>query len=195
MQERTRELELNYRRYLRRKRIKTLFSIMFCFFALLGSYFGVLFYQNQNKLLTQALEEKRDLEKRLQLAKVNQEKNKVFREKTEKELKLSEQDKEKSSKANRIQITSISLNVKLLKKAFYQNPSLEKALSMSKIYYENKDYKKSIFWALKANEFDKSSQESWILFAKAKEALGEIQEAQEVMESWKKHYGFLGNEK
>lgn len=194
MQERVRELEQNYHKYLIKKRIKALFLGIFLCFMLLGSYFLFCFYQSQNELFTKALEEKKGLEQRLELARTEQEKNKISKEKLEKELEFLKENEEKINEENKIQITSISLDTILLKKAFYENPSYEKAVLMSKMYYENKAYKKAIFWALKANELDKNSQESWFLFARAKEALGESEQAQRVMELWKEHYGFLEEE-
>ena len=79
-------------------------------------------------------------------------------------------------------ISSNALNLANLKRSFYQNPSIEKALKLAELYLENKDYKKSIFWSLKANEMDASSKQSLLLFAKAKEALGEVVEAKRVLE-------------
>ena len=191
MQERVRELELNYQKYLRKKRVKALFLGICLFFILSGAYFGFDFYERKKQLFAKALEEKKSLEKKLEDLKIAQEKNKISKEKMKKELENLKQNEEELKSLNKIQITSISLNIGLLKKAFYENPSYEKALFMSKMYYENKDYKKSVFWALKANELDKSLKESWFLFAKAKEALGEIQEAEQAMQFWEEYYGFL----
>lgn len=200
MQERVRELELNYRRHLRKKRFKIFLLAVFLLFILSGSYLGILFYENQNELFAKVLQEKMDLKKKLDKARVEQEKDKIFKEKIRKESielkepEFSKSDGKEADQPKRIRIDSIPLNVVHLRKSFYQNPSYEKAVFMSRTYYENKDYEKAIFWALKANEFDKSSQESWLLFSKAKEALGEIQDAQKVMEIWEEHYGSLESE-
>ncbi len=155
MQERVRELELNYKKYKIKKALKA--SFLGLFFVLCGGgvYFAILFYQDKNELFTRALEEKKALEKRLELSKIEQEKNKIFKEKIAEELELLKQNEEELQQESKIQISSVPLSAALLKKAFYQNPSYEKALLMSQVYYENKDYKKSVFWSLKANELNK----------------------------------------
>ncbi len=193
MQERVRELELNYKKYKRKKALKASFFGIFLILCGAGIYFSVLFYQKKNALFIEALEQKKELEKRLELSKIEQEKSRIFKEKMQEELEFLKQNEEELKENHKIQITSSTLNAPLLKKAFYQNPSFEKALAMARIYFENKDYKKCIFWALKANELDSASKETWFLFSRAKEALGENEDAHKAVQFYEEYYGFLGD--
>ncbi|EAL7844825.1 transformation system protein, partial [Campylobacter jejuni] len=49
----------------------------------------------------------------------------------------------------------------------------------------------TIFWALKANELDKQKQDSWLIFAQAKRALGEEKEAQSALDAYINYYGLM----
>ncbi|KAA8604748.1 hypothetical protein CGP82_01270 [Campylobacter sp. LR185c] len=88
----------------------------------------------------------------------------------------------------KIQISSNNLNIATLRHAFYQNPSYEKAILLAQTYLDMKDYNKSIFWSLKANDINKISNTSWKLFAKAKQAQGFEEDAKKVLELYAKHY-------
>ncbi|EOH7107567.1 transformation system protein, partial [Campylobacter jejuni] len=48
-----------------------------------------------------------------------------------------------------------------------------------------------IFWTLKANELDKQKQDSWLIFAQAKRALGEEKEAQSALDAYINYYGLM----
>ena len=67
----------------------------------------------------------------------------------------------------------------------------EKALNLAKKYFDIKAYQKTIFWALKANELDKQKQDSWLIFAQAKRALGEEKEAQSALDAYINYYGLM----
>ncbi|WP_252198987.1 CDC27 family protein [Campylobacter vulpis] len=183
MQERIYELEKAYKRYLKKLWFKRIL------FALCGIFFvacGILFWekwQEKKELSLKASAEKRALESKIDQAKILQEKQKLSTQKLEREKEsLKEELELLQNPPQKFIITSNALNLANLKKSFYQNPSLEKALKLAELYLEAKDYKKSIFWSLKANEMDTNSKQSLLLFAKAKEALGEIMEAQKVYE-------------
>lgn len=186
LQERVKELELRYKRYLFKK--YTLYFITFLIFISL-SFFVYKMYENNEKqkiLSLKLIEKKKHLEQRLLEAKLTQEKNKILKTKNkEQDLNLIPKEEYK------MQIHSKAFDINLLKKAFYQNPSYEKALLLSKMYFEDKIFKKSIFWSLKANELKKDSKEAWLLFAKAKEALGENEEAKRAMDFYNQYYGLI----
>ena len=65
---------------------------------------------------------------------------------------------------------------------------------MAREYYQIKDYKKSIFWALKANDIDKKAEDSWLIFAKAQIALGYQDEAKRALDAYLDSYGLIEKE-
>lgn len=183
MQERIYELEKAYKGYLKKLWFKRIL------FALFGIFFvacGILFWEKwreKKELSLKANAEKKTLENKIEQAKILQEKQKLNAQKLEREKEsLKEELELLQNPPQKFIISSNTLNVANLKRSFYQNPSIEKALKLAELYLENKDYKKSIFWSLKANEMDANSKQSLLLFAKAKEALGEVVEAKRVYE-------------
>ncbi|WP_139890434.1 transformation system protein [Campylobacter jejuni] len=189
MQERIKELELRYKYFLLKKYLKYLLLIIlisviaFCFFVLMQKY------NKQKNIYLQAIEHKKHLEQKILQAQILQEKNKISRE------KLYELEEVKAVQENthisKIEIDSKILNISDLKKSFYQNPSYEKALNLAKKYFDIKAYQKTIFWVLKANELDKQKQDSWLIFAQAKRALGEEKEAQSALDAYINYYGLM----
>ncbi len=69
----------------------------------------------------------------------------------------------------------------IMKEKFHKNKNPRDALLIAKAYYRAGNYKKSEIWALKANNLNKSSEESWLLFAKSKDALGKKREALKIL--------------
>ncbi|EOH6946906.1 transformation system protein [Campylobacter jejuni] len=190
MQERIKELELRYKYFLLKKYLKYLLLIIlisviaFCFFVLMQKY------NKQKNIYLQAIEHKKHLEQKILQAQILQEKNKISREKLYKELEEVKAVQE-NTHISKIEIDSKILNISDLKKSFYQNPSYEKALNLTKKYFDIKAYQKTIFWALKANELDKQKQDSWLIFAQAKRALGEEKEAQSALDAYINYYGLM----
>lgn len=183
MQERVRKLELKYKRYIIFKILKVLiFLIIFiaCVFLIFYFYKMVDF---QKELNVQIQKEKNDLQKKLNDAKIEYEKMKIIQEIHKNEVNLdNEYEKEK------ITIKSFKMNISNLKQAFYKQPSYDKALLLAHLYYQQKQYNKSIFWSLKANEIDKKNKDSWILFAQAKLALGDSNISKQVLKDYMNFY-------
>ncbi|ENV8236033.1 transformation system protein [Campylobacter jejuni] len=190
MQERIKELELRYKYFLLKKYLKYLFLVVlilviaFCFFVLMQKY------NKQKNIYLQAIEHKKHLEQKILQAQILQEKNKISRKKLYKELEEVKAVQE-NTHISKIEIDSKILNISDLKKSFYQIPSYEKALNLAKKYFDIKAYQKTIFWALKANELDKQKQDSWLIFAQAKRALGEEKEAQSALDAYISYYGLM----
>ena len=177
MQERVYELEKAYKKYLKKLWLKRILAFFVGIFLLIFGFFIWEKWQEKKALSLKVSAEKKVLETKISQAKILQEKQKLSNQKLEKEkLELLQNPPQKFI------ITSNVLNLPNLKKSFYQNPSLEKALKLAELYLNAKDYKKSIFWSLKANEMDANSKQSLLLFARAKEALGEVAEAKRVYE-------------
>lgn len=185
MRERIYELELKYQKYLRKRLFKGLFLGILCLGLGFCSYMAFKFYTQERALNAKAHEEKRLLQAKVAEAKIKQEKMRLQQEKLQQNT--IKQAKEQTP-PTKVLIESSVFNIASLKKSYYQNPSFEKALLLSKLYLENKDYKKSIFWSLKANELDKNSKESWILFAKAKAGLGEKEEEAKILKLYEHYY-------
>jgi len=88
----------------------------------------------------------------------------------------------KSLKKPKIVITSRPISSKNnsisnIKKRFYKTNSFPLAIKISQKLLSKKSYKKALKWAMIANEIDKRSEKSWILFAKAKVKLNQKKDA------------------
>ncbi len=95
---------------------------------------------------------------------------------TKKHKILIKQDKKKIDFKR---TTSNYMNI--MKEKFNENKNPREALLIAKAYYRAGNYKKSEEWALKANNLDKNIEESWLLFAKSKDALGKKKEALKIL--------------
>ena len=183
MQERVYELEKAYKKYLKKLWLKRILAFFVGIFLLIFGFFIWEKWQEKKALSLKVSAVKKVLETKISQAKILQEKQKLSNQKLEKEKEsLKEELELLQNPPQKFIITSNVLNLPNLKKSFYQNPSLEKALKLAELYLNAKDYKKSIFWSLKANEMDANSKQSLLLFARAKEALGEVAEAKRVYE-------------
>ena len=113
--------------------------------------------------------------------------------KLEQSIKLNEDNKEQESTKKqragggwlKLNMPSDDENVQneqsyaqpLLKDKFNKNKNVKNALDIAGKYYEEKRYSDAIKWALTANDIDSSSEESWIVFAKAKYMLKQKDDA------------------
>ncbi|ENF4760162.1 transformation system protein [Campylobacter coli] len=188
IEERVRELEDKYKRYLLKKYFKFLFIFAILIACMLISFFMVQDFYKQKALALEALEYKKTLNWQITQAQITNEKNKILQERLSKDESKDELEEELKTQ---IDIYSKILNISDLKRSFYQNPSYQKAMNLATQYYENKDYEKSIFWSLKANDIDRKNSDSWVLFAKAKQALGKDEEAKQALDTYVSYYGLI----
>ncbi len=184
IEERVRELEDKYKRYLLKKYFKFLFIFAALVVCMVISFFVIQNFYKQKALALEALEYKKTLNHQIAQAQIANEKNKILQERLSK-------DENKEELQTQIDIYSKFLNISDLKRNFYQNPSYEKAMNLAARYYKNKDYEKSIFWSLKANDIDRKKSSSWILFSKAKQALGKEEEAKQALDTYVSYYGLI----
>lgn len=184
IEERVRELEDKYKRYLLKKYFKFLFIFAALVVCMVISFFVIQNFYKQKALALEALEYKKTLNHQIAQAQIANEKNKILQERLSK-------DENKEELKTQIDIYSKFLNISDLKRNFYQNPSYEKAMNLAARYYKNKDYEKSIFWSLKANDIDRKKSSSWILFSKAKQALGKEEEAKQALDTYVSYYGLI----
>lgn len=183
-----RELEDKYKRYLLKKYFKFLFIFAILIACMLISFFMVQDFYKQKALALEALEYKKTLNWQITQAQIANEKNKILQERLSKDESKDELEEELKTQ---IDIYSKILNISDLKRSFYQNPSYQKAMNLATQHYENKDYEKSIFWSLKANDIDRKNSDSWVLFAKAKQALGKDEEAKQALDTYVSYYGLI----
>ncbi|EAK1359549.1 transformation system protein [Campylobacter coli] len=188
IEERVRELEDKYKRYLLKKYFKFLFIFAALAVCMVISFFVIQNFYKQKALVLEALEYKKTLDHQIVQAQIANEKNKILQERLSKDENKKELKEELKTQ---IDIYSKLLNISDLKRNFYQNPSYEKAMNLAARYYENKDYEKSIFWSLKANDIDRKNSSSWILFSKAKQALGKDEEAKQALDTYVSYYGLI----
>lgn len=188
IEERVRELEDKYKRYLLKKYFKFLFIFATLVVCIVISFFVMQNFYKQKALALEALEYKKTLDHQIAQAQITNEKNKILQERLSKDENKKELKEELKTQ---IDIYSKLLNISDLKRNFYQNPSYEKAMNLAARYYKNKDYEKSIFWSLKANDIDRKNSSSWILFAKAKQALGKDEEAKQALDTYVSYYGLI----
>ncbi len=188
IEERVRELEDKYKRYLLKKYFKFLFIFAALVVCMVISFFAMQNFYKQKALALEALEYKKTLDHQIAQAQITNEKNKILQERLSKDENKKELKEELKTQ---IDIYSKLLNISDLKRNFYQNPSYEKAMNLAARYYKNKDYEKSIFWSLKANDIDRKNSSSWILFAKAKQALGKDEEAKQALDTYVSYYGLI----
>ncbi|TKX33029.1 CDC27 family protein [Campylobacter aviculae] len=189
MQERVRELENAYKKYLFKKRLKYLLFMVFLSLFVCAIFIAMQSYYQKKLIYLEALEHKKKLEQNIVQAKISQEKAKITKEKLIQEIKDLKEFKENFT--TKIEINSKIFNIEKLKNNFYQNPSYEKALLLADEYYKKKNYNKSIFWALKANDINKEAKDSWFMFAKAQIALGNKNEAKKALDIYLDSYGFI----
>lgn len=188
IEERVRELEDKYKRYLLKKYFKFLFIFAALVVCMVISFFVIQNFYKQKALALEALEYKKTLNHQIAQAQIANEKNKILQERLSKD---ENKDELKEELKTQIDIYSKLLNISDLKRNFYQDPSYEKAMNLAARYYENKDYEKSIFWSLKANDIDRKNSSSWILFSKAKQALGKDEEAKQALDTYVSYYGLI----
>lgn len=181
------ELEKNFKRYKIKKFIKK--AILAGFVLSLcgvGFYANALFNKQQESLKIAHLEQK-DMQKRLEKAKIAAQKAEILSKKREEKAQIAQQ--EATQKQSKIIIKSYDIDPNDLKKTFYNKPDLSTALNLASFHLSHQDYKKALFWSLKANELNKNEPRAWLIFAKAKFAQGKKDEARKALQGYINFYG------
>ena len=65
--------------------------------------------------------------------------------------------------------------------------SYDAAIKIARFYLQEKDYDKAVKWAVEASKKDPSQAESWIIYARAKKALGKPEVAKRALGIYLKH--------
>lgn len=180
------ELEALRKHYKRKIFLKITLAFVLLLVLFFLAFKAFMFYKEQKNLLSLAQSGKQSLQRQLELSKVQEQKNKLLKEKKAlQELVLLEKEQEKLDK---ISFESSLIDPNALKKEFYQLANFKTAFHLAQFHYDNKDYKKAIFWSLKANELDKNKANVWVIFIKAQLALGEKEKAQKARENFMHFY-------
>ena len=81
------------------------------------------------------------------------------------------------------------INATSLEGDFARSPDAKTALTLARFYLAQRDYERAALYAFRANELDKSEAQAWLIYAKAKFALGKKDEAKRVLQGFINHYG------
>ncbi len=85
--------------------------------------------------------------------------------------------KAKKPNTSHLAISATKLTLPQMLQNYKKHPSIDLANMIANEYYQQKEYQKAMKWAIKANEFDKENEQSWILYAKSAYKLGQKQKA------------------
>ena len=89
------------------------------------------------------------------------------------------------SKKQIILISSQKLDrIDYYKEKYFNSGKIVYANLISQIFYNEAKYKKSLKWAIIANNIDSLNEKSWILFAKSKVKIGQKQDAINALEAY-----------
>jgi len=88
-----------------------------------------------------------------------------------------------------IKIQESRANVNALINQFNISPNYDLAITISKYFYNHKNYKKSQIWAIKANNIDPAKADSWILFADILLKEGKKNKAKKILSVYIDQYG------
>jgi len=105
----------------------------------------------------------------------------------------SETTSETPSKAKKVTIKVTSKkntdSVKEIASRFAFAKDKDDALFLARYYYDKKQYKEALKWALETNKLDSDIEESWLIFARSKARLGQRIEAIRVLQAYYERSG------
>jgi len=128
------------------------------------------FYKKTNKFLRPVLTKKVEKKKQTLKVVIVKNKKKTIQQKAYSKIKKS-----------------VDIYKRLIVK-FKRTNDFKIALKLSRLYYMKKKYKKSLKWAMIANELNDKDDGSWILFAKSKIKLGDKNIAKKALLTYSKVY-------
>ncbi len=79
-------------------------------------------------------------------------------------------------------------DIKTLQETFANHPNKNIALLIAQKFYELHKYPQALEWSIKANEFDKSDEKSWIIFAKSAYKMGDKRRALDALYAYLLHH-------
>lgn len=179
------ELENNFKAYKTKLFIKKALFLSAMLLVVMAIFWAFELYSKKQETLKMALDEKNKMQKKLELAKIETQKAQILAKKQE---NLPAQDLS-AKQRSKIVVQAYTMNDKALKKQFNKGANYKTALNLAHLYLIDKKYEEALFWSLKANELEKKDKDSWIIFAKAKFALGQKDEAKRALQNFMSFYG------
>ena len=207
------ELEKKYNKLQRNRIIKSLLALIFVVLAIVVAVAYFLLKEDQIKMFYQKLfptavnktivktipspspslelapsvdtkklkplmeEEDKTVKKRVKhLPKEVQMPKEIYKRKAEK--------REKIKKLNIIEVK----NEKTLQKDFNLYNDYKSALSLAKLFYEQKKYTKAIKWAIRASRYNPGADEPWLIYAKSKNAQNQKRLAIKALKAYLKNH-------
>jgi len=88
----------------------------------------------------------------------------------------------------------ISLHVKVVKseeallERFGSADDFESAMGLAYLYFEKKNFEKSIYWSKKASKLTPSEDSSWIIYAKSKKSIGKTDDAIKALQLYLEYF-------
>lgn len=172
------ELEKDFKAYQIKLFIKRTVYVFLIFACLGGGIYGFLLYKDKQNTLEIAIKEKNKMQEKLENAQLKLQKAQILKEKKPQAEPVRE----------KIIIRSYVPNIANLEQNFHQKNDYKTALQIAELYFADKNFEKALKWSFKANELDKRDSGAWVLFAKAKFALGKKDEAKQVLQSFLRFY-------
>ena len=91
---------------------------------------------------------------------------------------VAEEKSVKKPKKPLLQITTLTADTKtVLLKNYSVKKDYTSALKLAEYFLKKRDFLKALYWAKNANKLDSTKENSWIIYAKAKYALGKKEDA------------------
>ena len=119
---------------------------------------------------------------------INMSKKPIVKEKV-KTNKPQKKEKKQPKPEIKIIIKTQKQTLESLINAYNISPDYDQAIKIAKIYFDKKNYQKTIEWSKKANKFKPEDSQSWLLFAKSLIQLGKEKKAKEVLIAYLNTYG------
>ncbi len=186
-----------WKRYRFKKILKTILFLLILCLVVVGLLFAYRFKTHEN-ITTKKLPKtnniilpQKEFEKHLKAPsyKYRSKRKKSIKKKPIRTHRAIQQPVPKTIIQKPLIIKNDQVDINELKRLFFKAPTPSKALIIARRYYQQKRYKESALWALKANELDKSNKESWLLFAKSLAKQGKKREAINVLRIYYKKSG------
>jgi len=114
----------------------------------------------------------------------NKEKNLTKKSSEKKSLSQNNNISEKN-----LNIEETTANINMLINQYNISPTYDLAITISKYFYNHKNYKESQIWAIKANNLNPSKVDSWIIFADILLKEGKKNKAKKILTIYIDQYG------
>jgi tetratricopeptide (TPR) repeat protein len=107
---------------------------------------------------------------------------------------IVKEKKTENNETTKEEVKSFTLHVKqtsgedILIRNFEVQKNYSSAISLAKFYFNETEYKKSIYWAKKASRINPQAVSPWLIYAKSKNKSGEKKEAIKALENYLSYF-------